>query len=100
MVTLPDDYLADVLRHVEIHGVISGGFTASAPWVCRGEVTDAVKIVAVLGGRAHVHTDGGASAHLVAGDVAILSHRSWLALRGGSPRQTAREIPPPVGWPT
>ncbi|WP_241266956.1 AraC family transcriptional regulator [Streptomyces scabichelini] len=98
MVTLSDDYLADVFRHVEIHGVISGGFAASAPWVSCGEVTDAVKIVAVLRGHAHLHTDEGASTHLMEGDVAILSHRSWLALRGGSQQETAREIPPPVGW--
>lgn len=98
MVTSSQDHLADVFRHVEIHGVISGGFTASGPWVSCGEVTDAVKIVAVLRGRAHLRTDGGASTTLLAGDVALLSHRSWLALRGGSPQETAREIPPPVGW--
>ncbi|MDT0442428.1 helix-turn-helix transcriptional regulator [Streptomyces johnsoniae] len=98
MVTLSEDYLADVFRHVEIRGVISGGFAASAPWVCCGEVTDAVKIVAVLRGRAHLHTDGAAPTHLREGDVAILSHRSRLALRGGSPLGAAREIPPPVGW--
>ncbi|MFC3996171.1 cupin domain-containing protein [Nocardiopsis sediminis] len=96
--TLPGDHLAEVLRHVEIHGVISGGFTATAPWVSRGDVTDDVKIVAVLRGHAHLHTDGGASAHLVAGDVAVLSRRSRLALHGGSRHATARDIPPPVGW--
>ncbi|NGO67229.1 cupin domain-containing protein, partial [Streptomyces boncukensis] len=57
-----------------------------------------MKIIAVLRGRAHLYTDGGASTHLMEGDVALLSHRSWLALRGGSQQETARGTPPPVGW--
>lgn len=95
---LPDDLLSDIFRHVEIHGVISGGLAAYAPWVSRGEVIDDVKIVGVLRGQAHLSADGGVSAHLTEGDVAVLSRRSWLALHSGSQRETAQEIVPPVGW--
>ncbi|MFE2179320.1 AraC family transcriptional regulator [Streptomyces sp. NPDC059455] len=95
---VPDDLLSDVFRHVEIHGVISGGIAACAPWVSSGEVSDDVKIVAVLRGQAHLRADGGVSAHLAEGDVAVLGRRSWLALRSGAQRESAREIAPPVGW--
>ncbi|MDT0269623.1 AraC family transcriptional regulator [Streptomyces sp. DSM 44915] len=96
--SLSEDELSGVLRHLQPVGVLSGGFVSDVPWVSGGAVGGELKVVAVLRGSARLATDGGLSARLGAGDVALLSGRSWLTLRGGAGRRAPREIAPPTGW--
>lgn len=96
--TPPEDPLTDVFHRVGVDAGASGGFTATAPWVSRGDVAEDVKIIAVLRGRASLHTDGGASTELEEGDIALLARRSRIVLHSEPRPRAAREIPPPTGW--
>ncbi|MFH8442261.1 AraC family transcriptional regulator [Streptomyces sp. NPDC018026] len=88
------DPLSDVLDLVEIRGLMSSGFAAEGAWVARGPLEHALKFVALARGRARLSTDGdGGPLILEPGDVAILSNRSWLEVRGGDDEEAAaREI--------
>jgi len=89
------DQLSEVFDLVEVHGLLSGGFAGRGPWVARAVFEDALKFVALVGGRARLRADGvDAPIELGPGDVALLNNRSWLELRGGSGDGPAREIVP------
>ncbi|WP_042365709.1 AraC family transcriptional regulator [Streptacidiphilus neutrinimicus] len=83
------DRLSEALDLVEVRGVLTGGIAARGGWRGRGPLADPVKFFALVSGRARLTTDGiDEPVDLVAGDVAILSGRSWVAFEAGAePRQ-------------
>ncbi|MFD4636198.1 AraC family transcriptional regulator [Lentzea sp. NPDC058436] len=94
------DQLSEVFDLVEVRGLLSGGFAARGPWVSRGTIAAPLKFFALVSGRARLTTDGVAgTTELEAGDVAVLTNRSWLCLEGGGdgPR---REISPEDDFPS
>ena len=89
------DQLSEVFDLVEVRGLLTGVLVATGPWVSRGPVEHPLKFFAVVCGRVRLSTDGlEAPVELAAGDVAILSNRSWLALEGGDGDATRREVQP------
>ncbi|MDX3388132.1 AraC family transcriptional regulator [Streptomyces niveiscabiei] len=86
------DRLSEALDLVEIRGVITGGIAARGGWWTRAPLSAPVKFFALVSGRARLTTDGiDEPVDLVAGDVAILAGRSWLAFEAGpEPRQEVR----------
>jgi AraC-like DNA-binding protein len=87
----PTDQLSDVLRLVEVHSVISGGFGIAGAWSTRFELSSPLKFVAMVAGRATLTADGvNGPIDIETGDVVVLNRRSWATLRGGPaglPRQ-------------
>ncbi|MEU5386602.1 AraC family transcriptional regulator [Kitasatospora cineracea] len=83
------DRLSEALDLVEVRGVLTGGIAARGGWRGRGPLSDPVKFFALVSGRARLTTDGiDEPVDLVAGDVAILTGRSWVAFEAGAePRQ-------------
>ncbi|MGW4696110.1 AraC family transcriptional regulator [Kitasatospora cineracea] len=83
------DRLSEALDLVEVRGVLTGGIAARGGWWGRGPLSDPVKFFALVSGRARLTTDGvDEPVDLVAGDVAILTGRSWVAFEAGAePRQ-------------
>ncbi|MFI0900243.1 AraC family transcriptional regulator [Streptomyces sp. NPDC020983] len=95
------DQLSEVFDLVEVRGVLSGGFSARGPWVSRGALGTPLKFFAVVSGRARLRTDGiGSPVELAPGDVALLNHRSWLELEGGTGDGPRREILPEENAPS
>lgn len=89
------DQLSEAFDLVEVRGMVTGGFAVNGPWVTRTVVDDPVKFFAMASGNARLTTDGvDGATDLEPGDVAILSNRSWLELRGGAGDRPAREIVP------
>jgi len=86
------DRLSEALDLVEIHGVLTGGIAARGGWWVRKPLSDPVKFFALVSGRARLDTDGiDEPVALVAGDVVILTGRSWFAFEGGpQPRREVR----------
>ncbi|MBZ6080496.1 AraC family transcriptional regulator [Streptomyces olivaceus] len=81
---MQNDPLSGVLDLIEVRGVMSNGFAVDGPWIARGALDHPLKFIGVVRGQATVTADGHEEELLLdAGDVAILSHRSWLAVRGG-----------------
>ncbi|MFF7309073.1 cupin domain-containing protein [Streptomyces sp. NPDC008137] len=83
------DRLSEALDLVEVRGVLAGGIAARGGWWSRAPLSDPVKFFALVSGRARLATDGiDEPVDLVAGDVAILTGRSWVAFEAGAePRQ-------------
>ncbi|WP_037900615.1 AraC family transcriptional regulator [Streptomyces sp. NRRL S-350] len=83
------DRLSEALDLVEVRGVLTGGIAARGGWWGRGPLADPVKFFALVSGRARLTTDGiDEPVDLVAGDVAILTGRSWVSFQAGAePRQ-------------
>lgn len=88
------DVLSEVFDLVEVRGVLSGGFAARGPWISRGDVRDQLKLIAMVSGRARLSADGVDPLDLAPGDVALLSDRAWLELRGGTGDGPVREVVP------
>ncbi|WP_405590334.1 AraC family transcriptional regulator [Streptomyces sp. NBC_01190] len=86
------DRLSEALDLVEVRGILTGGIAARGGWWGRGPLSDPVKFFALVSGRARLTTDGiDEPVDLVAGDVAILTGRSWVAFEAGAePRQEVR----------
>ncbi|TCO38093.1 AraC-like DNA-binding protein [Kribbella antiqua] len=94
------DQLSEVFDLVEVRGLMSGGFAVRGPWVSRTALGDELKFIAMVGGRARLTTDGiDGPIELEPGDVAILNHRSWLELEGGTGDGPRREVAPEQGFP-
>ncbi|MER7848171.1 AraC family transcriptional regulator [Kitasatospora sp. NPDC096077] len=83
------DRFSEALDLVEVRGVLTGGIAARGGWWGRGPLSEPVKFFALVSGRARLTTDGiDEPVDLAAGDVAILTGRSWVALEAGAePRQ-------------
>ncbi|GAQ66175.1 AraC family transcriptional regulator [Streptomyces scabiei] len=83
------DRLSEALDLVEVRGVLAGGIAARGGWWSRAPLSDPVKFFALVSGRARLATDGiDEPVDLVAGDVAILTGRTWVAFEAGAePRQ-------------
>lgn len=89
------DQLSEVFDRVEVRGILTGGFAVRGPWVSRAAITDSLKLIALVGGRARLSTDGiDGPIELEPGDVAVLNGRSWLALEGGRGDGPPREVVP------
>jgi AraC-like DNA-binding protein len=89
------DQLSEVFDFVEVRGVLSGGIAVRGPWVSRAVITDSLKFIAMVCGRARLVTDGvDGPIELEPGDVAILNNRSWVELRGGAGDGLPREVVP------
>jgi AraC-like DNA-binding protein len=95
------DQLSEVFDLVEIRGILTGGFAARGRWVARAAITDSLKLIALVCGRARLSTDGiDAPIELEPGDVAVLNDRSWLALEGGTGDGPPREVAPEENDPS
>jgi AraC-like DNA-binding protein len=89
------DQLSEVFDRVEVRGILTGGFAVRGPWVSRAAITDSLKLIALVCGRARLSTDGiDGPIELEPGDVAVLNGRSWLALEGGRGDGPPREVVP------
>ncbi len=78
------DQLSDVFDLVEVRGLISGGFAVRGDWRAHAPIRYPLKLTAVVCGRVRLITDGmDQPIELLAGDVAILNSRKWVALEGG-----------------
>ncbi|RSM67954.1 AraC family transcriptional regulator [Kibdelosporangium aridum] len=89
------DQLSEVFDLVEIRGLLSGGFAVRGPWVSGGAVTEALKFVVMVRGRAQLTTDGvDGPIELESGDVAILNNRTYLNVQGGTGDGPPRRIEP------
>jgi AraC-like DNA-binding protein len=95
------DQLSEVFDLVEVRGILTGGFAVRGPWVARAAITDSLKLIARVCGRARLSTDGiGGPIELEPGDVAVLNGRSWLALEGGTGEGPPREVVPEENDPS
>lgn len=96
-----DDHLSEVFDLIEVRSLLSGGFSVRGPWVSRGPIEVPLKFFAMVSGRAQLTTDGvDEPVELEPGDVAILNHRSWLHIEGGTGDVPRREIKPEAGFPS
>lgn len=91
---MPSDPISEVFDLIAIRGLVTSGFTARRAWVARGTLTTQdLKFVAVARGGARLTADGvDRPLVLEPGDVAVLSGRSWLEVRGGPEDEAPREI--------
>ena len=88
------DQLSDVFDLIEVRGLVSGGFSVRGDWVCRFDLHDPLKMIAVVCGHLRLTTDGVAEPiHLAPGDVAILNQRTHMVLEGGRGDGPAAELP-------
>jgi AraC-like DNA-binding protein len=95
------DQLSEVFDLVEVRGLLTGGFAVRGSWVARAVITDSLKLIAMVCGRARLTTDGiEGPIELEPGDVAILNDRSWLELEGGAGDGPPREIFPEENGPS
>ena len=77
------DQLSDVFDLIEVRGLVSGGFSVRGDWICRVDLHDPLKMIAVVCGRLKLTVDGVGPIDLAPGDVAILNNRSHMTLQGG-----------------
>lgn len=93
------DRLSEALDLVEVRSVLTGGIAARGGWWARGPLADPVKFFAVVSGHARLTTDGATEPiDLVAGDVAILTGRSWVAFEAGA--EPRHEVQPESDFST
>lgn len=89
------DHLSEVFDLVEVRGVLSGGFAVRGLWRSCGDISERLKFVAMVGGRARLTTDGvDGPIDLEPGDIAILNGRSRLHIEGGVGDGPRREVLP------
>lgn len=93
-----DDPLSEVLDLVGVRGQLSGAFAARGRWVTRSAVTSPLKVSVMVRGRCRLSTDGlDAPVELEAGDIAVLTGRSWLCAEGGTGEGPPVEFAPEAG---
>jgi AraC-like DNA-binding protein len=80
---MPTDQLSDVLRLVEVHSAVSGGFAVGGRWMTRFELTSPLKFIAMARGSAVLLADGVRPIEVCAGDVVVLNSRRWATMSGG-----------------
>jgi AraC-like DNA-binding protein len=93
------DRLSEVLDLIEVRSVVSGGSAVRGRWHTRSVITDDLKFIAVVRGRATLTTDGTDGPIVLApGDIAVLNGQSWLTLDGGEgPGDPVVVEPPSAG---
>ncbi|NUT49071.1 MAG: AraC family transcriptional regulator [Saccharothrix sp.] len=92
------DPLSEVLDLVEVRGQISGAFAVRGRWVTRSVVTSPLKVSVMVRGRCRLSTDGlDAPIGMEAGDIAVLTGRSWLCAEGGPDEGPLVEFEPEAG---
>ncbi len=78
------DHLSELCDLVEIANLITGGIVARGGWRSQSPITEPIKFFAVVDGHATLHADDvDGPVSLAAGDVAILTGRTWMDLAGG-----------------
>jgi AraC-like DNA-binding protein len=79
------DHLSEVLDLIEVRGQISGAFAVRGRWVTRSAITSPLKVSVMVRGRCRLSADGlDAPIEMEAGDIAVLTGRSWLRAEGGT----------------
>lgn len=79
------DHLSEIFDVLEVRGQLSGAFAVRGRWVTQAAVTSPLKLSVMVRGRCLLSTDGlAAPLTMEAGDVAILTGRSWLRAEGGT----------------
>ncbi|WP_329255208.1 AraC family transcriptional regulator [Actinoallomurus sp. NBC_01490] len=92
------DLLSEVFDLVEVRGQISGAFAARGHWVTRSVIATPLKLSVMVRGRCRLSTDGlDAPIEMEAGDVAVLTGRSWLRAEGGAGDGPPVEFEPEAG---
>jgi AraC-like DNA-binding protein len=79
------DQLSEVLRLVEAHSVVSGGFAVGGAWTTRFVMSTPLKFLAMVRGTARLCVEGVGTFEVAGGDVVVLNNRHWGALTGGPP---------------
>jgi len=93
---MTNDRLSEMLDLIEVRSVVSGGSAVRGRWQTESAITDDLKFIAIVRGRARLSTDGlDNPLELDAGDVVILNGRSWLALQGGTGDGEPTRVEPP-----
>lgn len=99
--TEPLDQLSKVFDLVAVRGLVSGGFAVRGRWESHSPLHDPLKLIALVAGGARLMTDGmDEPIDLRAGDVAILSNRSWIRLEGGAGDGPPRRVVPEADDPS
>jgi AraC-like DNA-binding protein len=81
---MPTDQLSEVLRLVEAHSAIGGGFAVGGKWTSRFELELPLKFMAMVRGSLVLRTNGvAAPIEMAMGDVVVLNSRRWVTLSGG-----------------
>ncbi len=96
------DALSDVFEHLEIRGVMTGGFAVRGPWLSGTPVSRPFKLVALAAGSAQLTADGPGGPEgpvdLSPGDVVLLNHRTRLEVRGGRGEGPPARLSPDVDF--
>ncbi|MBO2443497.1 AraC family transcriptional regulator [Actinomadura nitritigenes] len=96
--TMAIDHLSEVFDLVEVRGQISGAFAARGRWVTQSVIATPLKLSVMVRGRCRLSTDGlDAPIEMEAGDVAVLTGRSWLRAEGGAGDGPPVEFEPEAG---
>lgn len=74
---MSDDPFSDVLKLTNAQSIISGGFTIGGPWAIRFR-PGKIKFFALVKGSCWLHVDGETPAHLEAGDMFLVTGRSFV----------------------
>ncbi|GGS64121.1 AraC family transcriptional regulator [Streptomyces griseoviridis] len=95
---MDDDQLSEVFDLVEVRGQLSGAFAVRGRWITRSAITSPVKLSVMVRGRCRLWADGlDTPIDMEAGDVAVLTGRSWLRAEGGTGDGPAVEFAPEPG---
>lgn len=89
------DALSETLDLIEARGQISGAFAVRGHWVTRSVITSPLKVSVMVRGGCRLSTDGlDAPIEMQAGDIAVLTGRSWLRAEGGTGQGPLMEFTP------
>ncbi|MFB4286331.1 AraC family transcriptional regulator [Nonomuraea sp. ATR24] len=79
------DQLSEVFDLLEVRGQVSGAFAVGGRWVTRSVITSPLKLTVMVHGRCRLSADGlETPIEMEAGDVAVLTGRSWMRAEGGT----------------
>lgn len=92
------DQLSEVFDLLEVRGQVSGAFAVRGRWVTRSVIASPLKLTVMVRGRCRLSVDGlDAPIEMEAGDVAVLTGRSWLRAEGGTGDGPPEEFAPEPG---
>jgi AraC-like DNA-binding protein len=92
------DHLSEMFDLIEVRGQISGAAAMRGHWVSRSVIESPLKLTMMVRGRCRLSTDGlDAPIDMEAGDVAVLTGRSWLRAEGGAGDGPPMEFTPEPG---
>ncbi|WP_229841604.1 AraC family transcriptional regulator [Streptomyces brasiliensis] len=96
--TMAIDHLSEVLDLIEVRGQISSAFAVRGQWVTQSVIASPLKLSVMVRGRCRLSTDGlDVPIEMEAGDVAVLTGRSWLRAEGGAGDGPLVEFAPEAG---